>query len=48
MRELSVQFGIDYVPRRSWGFKADYFSVMADALITEFVFLDGAIHQVKP
>uniref|UniRef100_A0AC35G7R4 Uncharacterized protein n=1 Tax=Panagrolaimus sp. PS1159 TaxID=55785 RepID=A0AC35G7R4_9BILA len=34
-----------YFPRRSIGFKADYFAVMANALTTECVFLDGAAHQ---
>lgn len=43
--EISVQYGADHVPRRAWGFKADYFAVMASALTTECVFLDGAQHQ---
>lgn len=41
-----MNFGIAQVPRRSIGFKADYFAVMANALTTECVFLDGAAHQV--
>lgn len=41
-----MNFGISQVPRRSIGFKADYFAVMANALTTECVFLDGAAHQV--
>lgn len=41
-----MQFGINQVPRRVFGFKADYFAVMANALTTECVFLDGAAHQV--
>ncbi|VDK69840.1 unnamed protein product [Anisakis simplex] len=45
IREISIQFGIDQVPRRGWGFKADFFAVMANALATECVFLDGAAHQ---
>ncbi|TKR64199.1 hypothetical protein L596_024775 [Steinernema carpocapsae] len=45
IREISYQFGINQVPKRSWGFKADFFAVMANALTTECVFLDGAAHQ---
>uniref|UniRef100_A0A1I7SQX1 GLOBIN domain-containing protein n=1 Tax=Bursaphelenchus xylophilus TaxID=6326 RepID=A0A1I7SQX1_BURXY len=45
IKEISVQYGADQVPRRAWGFKADYFAVMASALTTECVFLDGAAHQ---
>uniref|UniRef100_A0A915AXL0 Uncharacterized protein n=1 Tax=Parascaris univalens TaxID=6257 RepID=A0A915AXL0_PARUN len=45
IREISIQFGIDQVPKRGWGFKADFFAVMANALATECVFLDGAAHQ---
>ncbi|VDD95408.1 unnamed protein product [Enterobius vermicularis] len=42
--EISVQFGINQAARRICGFKADYFAAMADAIITECVFLDGAVH----
>uniref|UniRef100_A0A0N5AYB4 GLOBIN domain-containing protein n=1 Tax=Syphacia muris TaxID=451379 RepID=A0A0N5AYB4_9BILA len=42
--EISVQFGIDQAARRCCGFKADYFAAMADAIIIECVFLDGAVH----
>ena len=42
-----MYFGMNQVPRRNFGFKADYFSVMANALTTECVFLDGAAHQVS-
>ncbi|VDM37888.1 unnamed protein product [Toxocara canis] len=45
IKEISIQFGIDQVPKRGWGFKADFFAVMANALATECVFLDGAAHQ---
>uniref|UniRef100_A0AC34PUR5 Uncharacterized protein n=1 Tax=Panagrolaimus sp. JU765 TaxID=591449 RepID=A0AC34PUR5_9BILA len=45
IREISMYFGINQVPRRSIGFKADYFAVMANSLTTECVFLDGAAHQ---
>jgi hypothetical protein len=40
-----MKFGSNQVERRALGFKADFFSCMADALITECVFLDGAAHQ---
>jgi len=45
IREISMYFGMNQVPRRNVGFKADYFSVMANSLTTECVFLDGAAHQ---
>uniref|UniRef100_A0A7E4US08 Globin family profile domain-containing protein n=1 Tax=Panagrellus redivivus TaxID=6233 RepID=A0A7E4US08_PANRE len=45
IREISMHFGMSQVPRRSIGFKADFFAVMANALTTECVFLDGAAHQ---
>ncbi|KAI6241562.1 hypothetical protein M3Y99_00315800 [Aphelenchoides fujianensis] len=45
IRELSVQYGVEQVQRRVWGFKADYFSLMASSLTTECVFLDGAQHS---
>jgi len=45
IKEISMQFGRNQVSRRTQGFKADFFSIMADALITECVFLDGAAHQ---
>lgn len=47
IRHTSMAYGMSQVPRRSLGFKADFFSIMADALTTECVFLDGAAHQVK-
>lgn len=42
---ISKNYGIEQVERRTWGFKADYFTVMANAITTECVFLDGAQHQ---
>lgn len=45
IREISMQFGINQVSKRGWGFKADFFAVMANALATECVFLDCAAHQ---
>ncbi|KAK6102181.1 hypothetical protein QQG55_7475 [Brugia pahangi] len=45
IRQISSKYGIEQAHKRSWGFKADFFSVLADALTTECVFLDGAAHQ---
>ncbi|KAI1721137.1 hypothetical protein Ddc_07576 [Ditylenchus destructor] len=45
IRHISMAYGMSHVPRRALGFKADFFSIMADALTTECVFLDGAAHQ---
>ncbi|CAG9532000.1 unnamed protein product [Cercopithifilaria johnstoni] len=45
IREISNRYGIEQAHKRSWGFKADFFAVLADALTTECVFLDGAAHQ---
>ncbi|VDO37246.1 unnamed protein product [Onchocerca flexuosa] len=45
IRQISSKYGIDQAHKRSWGFKADFFALLADALTTECVFLDGAAHQ---
>ncbi|VDM92039.1 unnamed protein product [Litomosoides sigmodontis] len=45
IRQISSKYGIEQAHKRSWGFKADFFSLLADALTTECVFLDGAAHQ---
>lgn len=45
IKGISNHFGIEQAYKRSWGFKADFFAVLADALTTECVFLDGATHQ---
>uniref|UniRef100_A0A915Q6W3 Globin family profile domain-containing protein n=1 Tax=Setaria digitata TaxID=48799 RepID=A0A915Q6W3_9BILA len=45
IRQISNRYGIEQAHKRSWGFKADFFSLLADALTTECVFLDGAAHQ---
>lgn len=47
IRQISNEYGIEQARKRSWGFKADFFAVLADALTTECVFLDGAAHQVN-
>ncbi|MFH4983310.1 hypothetical protein AB6A40_010019 [Gnathostoma spinigerum] len=43
--QISHRFGMHQVPKRNFGFKADFFSLMANALTTECVFLDAAAHQ---
>ncbi|KAM3723228.1 Uncharacterized protein ACO02O_06493 [Dirofilaria immitis] len=45
IRQISNKYGIEQAHKRSWGFKADFFALLADALTTECVFLDGAAHQ---
>uniref|UniRef100_A0A0R3RMY8 GLOBIN domain-containing protein n=1 Tax=Elaeophora elaphi TaxID=1147741 RepID=A0A0R3RMY8_9BILA len=45
IRQISSKYGIEQAHKRSLGFKADFFAVLADALTTECVFLDGAAHQ---
>lgn len=45
IRGISSQYGAEQAHKRSWGFRADFFAVLADALTTECVFLDGAAHQ---
>ncbi|KAL4002781.1 hypothetical protein ACH3XW_4875 [Acanthocheilonema viteae] len=45
IRQISNKYGTEQAHKRSWGFKADFFAVLADALATECVFLDGATHQ---
>lgn len=39
VKEASMDFGRKQVQRRAHGFKADFFSAMADAMTTECVFL---------
>uniref|UniRef100_A0A914HUN2 Extracellular globin n=1 Tax=Globodera rostochiensis TaxID=31243 RepID=A0A914HUN2_GLORO len=45
IRLCSMQFGAEQVNRRVHGFKADFFAIIANALATECVFLDGASHS---
>lgn len=45
MRNLASNYGVRQVSKRAFGFKADYFAAMADAVTTECVFLDAATHQ---
>lgn len=45
VRGLSEEFGAKHVPLRIHGFKPDFFSLTADAMTTECVFLDAAVHQ---
>ncbi|VDK73407.1 unnamed protein product [Onchocerca ochengi] len=45
IKQISSKYGVEQAHKRSWGFKADFFALLADALTTECVFLDGAAHQ---
>uniref|UniRef100_A0A914YJW2 Uncharacterized protein n=1 Tax=Panagrolaimus superbus TaxID=310955 RepID=A0A914YJW2_9BILA len=42
---LKKEFGEKHVLFRSNGFRPDFFAVTADAMTTECVFLDSAVHQ---
>uniref|UniRef100_A0A915ERV0 Uncharacterized protein n=1 Tax=Ditylenchus dipsaci TaxID=166011 RepID=A0A915ERV0_9BILA len=44
VQRLAEEFGERFVQYRTLSFKADYFSSIADATITECVFLDNAVH----
>uniref|UniRef100_A0A7E5A1Y8 GLOBIN domain-containing protein n=1 Tax=Panagrellus redivivus TaxID=6233 RepID=A0A7E5A1Y8_PANRE len=45
VQRLSEDFGERHVPFRSLGFRPDFFAMAADAMTTECVFLDCAVHQ---
>ncbi|VDK58201.1 unnamed protein product [Anisakis simplex] len=45
VQRLSHEFGEQHVKYRSFGFRPDYFVSTADAVTTECVFLDAAVHQ---
>lgn len=44
VQRLANEFGERYVQYRLSGFKADFFSAIADSTITELTFLDNAVH----
>lgn len=44
VQRMAEEFGERFVQYRTLSFKADYFSSIADATITECVFLDNAVH----
>uniref|UniRef100_A0A0K0DSH9 Globin family profile domain-containing protein n=1 Tax=Strongyloides stercoralis TaxID=6248 RepID=A0A0K0DSH9_STRER len=44
VQRLSEEVGEKIVYYRTYGFKADFFTTIADAIITECCFLDNAIH----
>uniref|UniRef100_A0A0N4ZXD7 GLOBIN domain-containing protein n=1 Tax=Parastrongyloides trichosuri TaxID=131310 RepID=A0A0N4ZXD7_PARTI len=45
VQQLSEEYGSKFVAYRSQGFKPDFFAVTANAVTTECVFLDAAVHQ---
>ncbi|CEF64995.1 Globin-like domain and Globin, structural domain-containing protein [Strongyloides ratti] len=45
IQHLAEEFGSKFVAHRSFGFKPDFFAVTANAVTTECVFLDAAVHQ---
>jgi hypothetical protein len=45
VQRISEEFGERHVLFRSNGFRPDFFAVTADAMTTECVFLDSAVHQ---
>uniref|UniRef100_A0A914DMP5 Globin family profile domain-containing protein n=1 Tax=Acrobeloides nanus TaxID=290746 RepID=A0A914DMP5_9BILA len=45
VRGISEEFGARHVPLRIYGFKPDFFSLTADGMTTECIFLDAAVHQ---
>uniref|UniRef100_A0AC34GRR3 Globin family profile domain-containing protein n=1 Tax=Panagrolaimus sp. ES5 TaxID=591445 RepID=A0AC34GRR3_9BILA len=45
VQRISEEFGEKHVLFRSNGFRPDFFAVTADAMTTECVFLDSAVHQ---
>uniref|UniRef100_A0A0N5A2J3 Ground-like domain-containing protein n=1 Tax=Parastrongyloides trichosuri TaxID=131310 RepID=A0A0N5A2J3_PARTI len=44
VERLSEEIGERFVSYRTYGFKADFFTTIADATITECTFLDNAVH----
>uniref|UniRef100_F1LD14 Globin family profile domain-containing protein n=1 Tax=Ascaris suum TaxID=6253 RepID=F1LD14_ASCSU len=47
VQRLSQEFGGRHVQFRSLGFRPDFFATTADAVTTECVFLDAAVHQAS-
>uniref|UniRef100_A0A0N5BBZ3 GLOBIN domain-containing protein n=1 Tax=Strongyloides papillosus TaxID=174720 RepID=A0A0N5BBZ3_STREA len=45
IQHIAEEFGSKFVTHRSYGFKPDFFAVTANAVTTECVFLDAAVHQ---
>uniref|UniRef100_A0A0K0EFT8 Globin family profile domain-containing protein n=1 Tax=Strongyloides stercoralis TaxID=6248 RepID=A0A0K0EFT8_STRER len=45
IQQIAEEFGSKFVAHRSFGFKPDFFAVTANAVTTECVFLDAAVHQ---
>uniref|UniRef100_A0A915AIK3 Globin family profile domain-containing protein n=2 Tax=Parascaris TaxID=6254 RepID=A0A915AIK3_PARUN len=47
VQRVSQEFGGRHVQFRSLGFRPDFFATTADAVTTECVFLDAAVHQAS-
>ncbi|VDM29072.1 unnamed protein product [Toxocara canis] len=47
VQRVSQEFGERHVQYRSLGFRPDFFATTADAVTTECVFLDAAVHQAS-
>lgn len=47
IQRLSEDFGAKHVRFRSQGFRPDFFAMTADAVTTECVLLDGAVHAAS-
>ncbi|EFO25636.2 hypothetical protein LOAG_02857 [Loa loa] len=47
VQRISEDFGARHVQYRSFGFRPDFFAITADAVTTECVLLDAAIHSAS-
>lgn len=47
VQRISEEFGAKHVQYRSMGFRPDFFALTADAVTTEGVLLDTAVHQAS-
>lgn len=47
VQRISEDFGARHVQYRSVGFRPDFFALTADAVTTECVLLDAAVHQAS-
>lgn len=47
VQRISEDFGARHVQYRSFGFRPDFFAITADAVTTECVLLDAAIHPTS-
>lgn len=47
VQRISEDFGARHVQYRCYGFRPDFFAVTADAVTTECVLLDAAVHSAS-